>query len=112
MKKLHLVNWETITCPVNQGGLRILGLEDMNKALVAKWIFNYGNSKGSLWRKDVCACSKGDPDKLLPPLGNRGNNMVLLRVVNSILGSNNRARYVIHWEFRILVGNGQHADFW
>lgn len=39
-KKMHLVNWVSVTGPVNSGGLGILDLEDMNKALAAKLIYN------------------------------------------------------------------------
>lgn len=63
-------------------------------------------------RKVVCACSKGDLNNLLSTLGNRGNNLVLLGLVNMIVENNNPVREVISEEFRIQVGNGQHTDFW
>lgn len=43
-RKMQLVNQETITAPVQQGGLGILDLGDMRTALAAKLIFNYANN--------------------------------------------------------------------
>lgn len=42
--KLHLVKWEIVTSLVNQGGLGIMDLEDMNKAWAIKWIYRYANN--------------------------------------------------------------------
>lgn len=35
-KTMHLVKWEDVTTPVNQGGLGILDLGEMGKVLAAK----------------------------------------------------------------------------
>lgn len=48
---MHLVNWESVTTPINLRGLRILDLGDMNKALSWKWIYIFVNSKDVLWKK-------------------------------------------------------------
>lgn len=32
---MHLVNWDSITCPTNLGGHGVLDLADMNKTLAA-----------------------------------------------------------------------------
>lgn len=64
----------------------------MNKVLAAKWIYIYANSREVLWRKVVCAYSKGDSNSLMLSLGNSGNNMVFLGFVNTALGKNNCVR--------------------
>lgn len=46
--ELHLVNWDTVSSPVLQGGLGILDVGDMEKTLVAKWIFNKANNRDAL----------------------------------------------------------------
>lgn len=57
--KLHMVNWDTISVPIVEGGLRVLDLGDMNIILVAKWIFKYANNREALWRKIMCARNRG-----------------------------------------------------
>jgi hypothetical protein len=37
-KKIHLVNWNSICTPKNQGGLGVLNLSYMNDALLTKWL--------------------------------------------------------------------------
>lgn len=37
---------------------------------------------------------------------------MLLDFVNATLGRNSQAREVISQEFKILIGDGQHTDFW
>lgn len=48
-KKYHLVNWKTCCKHKDFGGLRILNLELMNKALLAKWFWKLENETG-LWQ--------------------------------------------------------------
>jgi hypothetical protein len=49
-KKIHLVNWNSVCTPKNQGGLGVSNLEYMNDALLSKWLWNSENSNG-LWQK-------------------------------------------------------------
>lgn len=90
--KMYLVNWGIVTSFVIQRGLGILDLGNMKIVVATKWIYYYDNNREVLWRKVLCAVSKGDPNKLLPSLGNSGNNSVLWGRVNSILENNTRAR--------------------
>jgi hypothetical protein len=45
-KKYHLVSWEHVCRPNDQGGLGILNLKIMNIALLAKWVWKLFNEKG------------------------------------------------------------------
>lgn len=47
-KKYHLVNWKTCCLPRSMGGLGILNLEIMNKALLAKWLWKLETEEG-MW---------------------------------------------------------------
>jgi len=49
-KKYHLVDWDTVCIPKDQGGLGVLDLNSMNKCLLSKWIWKIENSDG-LWQK-------------------------------------------------------------
>lgn len=73
----------------------ILDLDDMNKALAAKWVYRFVNSKDVLWRKVAFARSGGNLNSLMPSLGYKGNKFVLLNFVDSVIGRTRRAREVI-----------------
>jgi hypothetical protein len=51
-KKYHLVNWQTICMPKDQGGLGVLDLEKMNISLLAKWLWKLFNEDG-IWQKNL-----------------------------------------------------------
>lgn len=56
-RKLHLVDWQTVTHPCNQEGLGVTDLSVMNVALLAKWVYLYANDRNHLWRQIVFAKS-------------------------------------------------------
>lgn len=97
--------------PVYHGGLDILDLEGIGKVLAAKWIYNYANNKDVMWKKVVCARSKGGQNRLMSAIGNRGNNSVLFDFLDLALGRNDRVRGVPKKGFRIFIGDGQGTDF-
>lgn len=63
-----------------------MDLEDMNKALAAKWIYRFPNNKDVLWGKVDFACSGGNLNSIMPSLANRGNKLVLLNLLESGIG--------------------------
>lgn len=54
-KGMHLVAWEKICTPKDGGGIGIWWLSSMNKALLCKWLWRFGNDPGGLWRQVVAA---------------------------------------------------------
>ena len=48
--KYHLVNWSHICSPFENGGLAIRDLGRFNKALLEKWLWQYGSEREALWR--------------------------------------------------------------
>lgn len=51
IRKYHLVNWQEICTPRDQGGLGVLNLDIMNKAMLGKWLWNLETEKG--WWQDI-----------------------------------------------------------
>lgn len=45
---MHLVAWDRICSSKEKGGASLRGLEAMNKALLCKWLWRFGNEEGSL----------------------------------------------------------------
>lgn len=50
-KKIHLVKWETITQPIEKGGLGIQSLQQKNTALLGSLAWRAFHSNQSLWAK-------------------------------------------------------------
>lgn len=50
-RKYHLINWEAMCKPVNQGGLGIHSIGKLNKALPGKWLWKVGEPGHSLWKQ-------------------------------------------------------------
>ncbi|WVZ91755.1 hypothetical protein U9M48_037881 [Paspalum notatum var. saurae] len=48
-KKYHLIKWDQIRQPKEQGGLGIIDLEVQNKCLLSKWLFKLANEDG-IWQ--------------------------------------------------------------
>lgn len=45
-RKYHLVDWDTVCLPKDQGGLGVLDLRVTNICLLAKWLWNLEFSDG------------------------------------------------------------------
>ncbi|WVZ61813.1 hypothetical protein U9M48_011628 [Paspalum notatum var. saurae] len=46
-KKYHLIKWDQVRQPKEQGGLGIIDLEVQNKCLLSKWLFKLANEDGT-----------------------------------------------------------------
>ena len=53
--KFHLIKWLQVCTPKKEGGLGIRPLQEMNLALLGKWLWRIGDDSHSLW-KQVILC--------------------------------------------------------
>ncbi|CAN0887261.1 Putative ribonuclease H protein At1g65750 [Linum grandiflorum] len=57
-RKYHLVRWDLVKTEKSRGGLGVLDLDLMNKALLSKWAWRYAIERGAWWRVLVeCKCA-------------------------------------------------------
>lgn len=90
-RKLHLMDCDTVTSPMNKRGVRMAKLNDLNTALVVKWIYIFANERDNLWRRVVCARSGVDPCKILPIVTSSSRKSSLFNIIGLLLDRNDRA---------------------
>ena len=61
-KRFHLLRWDKVCLPLQNGGLGIKNLRLFNQTLLGKWIWHFGTEREFLWRKVIVAkygCDRG-----------------------------------------------------
>ena len=53
--KTHLVGWDKVCAPLENGGLGVRKLTIFNKALLGKWLWRFGVEETRLWRRVVAS---------------------------------------------------------
>jgi hypothetical protein len=51
--KFHLVNWQQLCSPIQNGGLGIRRVAGFNQALLGKWLWRYATEPRSLWHRVI-----------------------------------------------------------
>jgi hypothetical protein len=68
--KLHLVEWDKVCSPLDEGGLGIRNIRRFNQALLGKWLWRFAHEEGAWWKSVLVAkygsewggwCSRGIP---------------------------------------------------
>lgn len=54
-KKVHLVKWKEVSKPVDQRGLGVRRVNEVNACLLLKWWWRFGVESKALWRRVICS---------------------------------------------------------
>ena len=53
--KFHLVEWDKVCSPIDEGGLGIRNMRRFNQALLDKWLWRFAHEEGAWWRSVLVA---------------------------------------------------------
>jgi hypothetical protein len=53
--KMHLVGWDKVCSPSDEGGLGIQDIRRFNQALLGKWLWRFAHEEGAWWRSVLVA---------------------------------------------------------
>lgn len=111
-RKIHLLKWEKVLLPKNQGGLGIHAISDKNKGLLGKWRYRWLSDRSSLWNTFIRAkyeCS--DENDLGSAL--RGKNVShILEGLTKINDHNGFDSKISMSNFKWFLKDGNRALFW
>lgn len=102
-KKLHLVNWETVTISKEFGGLGVPDLRQVNICLLASWIRRYSLDGNKLWKRVFDFKYNTNRPNIL--------SCVDIGASNLWKGVKWAAR-VAKMGYRWKLGNGNNVKFW
>ncbi|KAL4304595.1 hypothetical protein GQ457_10G009920 [Hibiscus cannabinus] len=64
--RIHWINWTQVCMLLLCGGLGVANLEIMNRSLLGKWFWHFGNEASSLWKRVIIAKIPRTSTTLLP----------------------------------------------
>ena len=53
--KMHLVKWDKVCSPIDEGGLGIRNVMRFNQVLLGKWLWRFAHEEGAWWRSILVA---------------------------------------------------------
>ena len=110
IRKIHWVSWEVVTSPKTEGGLGISRLEDVNLALLAKWVWRFTVEQGSMWRGVIEAVHGGRGNWCFLPI--KRSISGCWKFIVKILEAKRFNGKSMHHLIRGVVGKGDNICFW
>ncbi|KAK1258442.1 hypothetical protein QJS04_geneDACA006646 [Acorus gramineus] len=104
-KAPHMVDWESVCKPKREGGLGVLNLSCMNKALITRWVWRWLSRTASIWThllRDRYG-GAGTGDHRWPSL-----NMRASQICKGLFADRTEVVNAFVWK----VGDGRSVHFW
>ncbi|XP_028059660.1 uncharacterized protein LOC114263352 [Camellia sinensis] len=111
-RKVHLVKWTEVSKSLNQGGLGIRRLKDVNASLLLKWWWKFGSEVNALWRRMLCNKYMIEEFHWLPPINSPARFSRIWGDVLAVASLNQPLVEFFVEKYQIKVGNGSRIKFW
>ncbi|XP_039034126.1 uncharacterized protein LOC120170219 [Hibiscus syriacus] len=110
--RIHWVNCNLVCKPFEEGGLGILDIRLMNRALLGKWVWKFANEKNSRWKKMICC--KNNVSNLSLALSHAASpidSWVWRGILNNYVKDDTMGE-CLRTNSKIQLGNGRSIAFW
>ncbi|KAK3213081.1 hypothetical protein Dsin_017787 [Dipteronia sinensis] len=111
-RKVHAVDWGTICKRKSHGGLGIGRVLDINRSLLAKWVWRFGKEEGSMWKRVLCAKYGISQSSLSWKWKAPSSASVFMKAVGSLFDEGSVSASILEGGLKILVGCGDRIRFW
>ncbi|KAL4301914.1 hypothetical protein GQ457_10G019110 [Hibiscus cannabinus] len=110
--RIHWVRWDHLCKPASLGGLGIANLDLLNRALIGKWVWRYGNESPSLWRRVIASKTSRSESTLLPVPGCGRNTSWIWKGILKKACCEDSFGLCFRANLSVQVGDGKHILFW
>nr|GEW37184.1 RNA-directed DNA polymerase, eukaryota, reverse transcriptase zinc-binding domain protein [Tanacetum cinerariifolium] len=107
--KASWVKWKSLLASKEKGGLGVLSLYALNRALMMKWVWRFYSQKESLWERVIKAIY--NDDEQVGKVSRAGSRSCWRNIVNEVRILSNQCIKVLDY-MRIKLGNGESTAFW
>lgn len=111
-RKIHMIKWEDLSKRMDQGGLGIRKLRDVNKCLLIKWWWRFGSEKDALWKRVICSKYKMGMGGWIPSLIPSNTYLSIWRGIISVADQCTSLKEHYLNNFQLKVGDGMRISFW
>lgn len=111
-RKLHLLQWNKLIHPKEEGGLNLYSLKSKNQSLLGKWWFKWFADRDANWNKIICSkygCVNSNS------IGEALSGKNLSGTLQSIISMNNDQGFnqlLSSENFEWVIGDGCSVLFW
>lgn len=111
-RKVHLLKWVEASKSIDQGGLGIRRIRDINTCLLLKWWWKFGTQINALWRRVICSKYKIIENCWHPLVRPSYKHSRIWSDILSIRASSNSIFNFFLANCLIKVGNENRIKFW
>ncbi|XP_028125789.1 uncharacterized protein LOC114322644 [Camellia sinensis] len=111
-RKVHLIKWKEVAKLVEQGGLGVKRVKEINDCLLLKWRWRFGVENKALWKRVICSKYRLEEGSWSPPINLISRFSKMWRdILSGSEQSGNLVEFFLN-NCKVKVGNGHRVKFW